>query len=464
MIYTGGVRLSKRTCVQFIPVVLVLLLAIPVLSGPAAAFGQEEAPVRRLSPDEAVDLAIKNNLSLESSRIGTDTKRRNSQMSWNQFIPGAVVNGGVSRDNKKDEASLLNPDPSQWHMNGSFSLSLDINAAMFENMRRLKLDYQAGLISFEKAKIQLERDIRVTYYDLLLLRENIGILQDSFATAQRQVEMSQENYRAGLVPELTLLQARVSMENLKPAIDEGENNLRVLTAQFAMNLGLPYDTRFEFIETPKQIDFVSLDVKDLISKAASGKPEIRELRQQMLVLDSTRRAKILSTYTPSFSMSWDTAAAFNRNPWEDSWSNSNNWNHSGSLRLGLSFKLDSLIPFSINAQGVKDLTDQQRAAAVGLAQAIQGTEVEIYNTVLSLEKTRITLEAQKLTEDLAERTYRLTEEAYRAGLREFLEVQNAELELRKARLGVQTQNFNYLTDLIKLEYAIGVPFGTLSVK
>ncbi|MDR2028915.1 MAG: TolC family protein, partial [Treponema sp.] len=365
---------------------------------------------------------------------------------------------------KKTEASAVNPDPSQWRMDGSVTLSLEINAAMFENMRNLKLNYQAGLISFEMAKIQLERDVRKYYYQLLLQRENIDILKDSLATAQRQVEMSQANYRAGLVPELTLLQARVNMENLKPAIDEAENNLRVLTAQFAMNLGLPYDTRFEFIEAPDQIDFVSLDVKELISKAALEKPEIQELRQQMLVLESARRAKILSTYTPNFSISWNTGAAFDGDPWKDSWSGDNNWTHSGSLTLGLRFKLDSLIPFSVNAQGVRDLTDQQRIAAINLAQTVQATEVEIYNTVLSLEKTRITMEAQKLTEDLAERTYRLTEEAYRAGLREFLEVQNAELELRKARFAVQTQNFNYLTGLIDLEYAIGVPFGTLGAK
>jgi outer membrane protein TolC len=81
---------------------------------------------------------------------------------------------------------------------------------------------------------------------------------------------------------------------------------------------------------------------------------------------------------------------------------------------------------------------------------------------MQLEKARVTVEAQSLTVELAERTYRLTEEAYQAGLSEFLEVQNAELELRRARIGVLEQNYNYIKGLIDLEYAIGVPFGTLS--
>jgi outer membrane protein TolC len=99
---------------------------------------------------------------------------------------------------------------------------------------------------------------------------------------------------------------------------------------------------------------------------------------------------------------------------------------------------------------------------IGLAQAIRGTELEIYSTILELEKVQTTVEAQTRTVDLAERTYRLTETAYRAGLQTLLEVQKAEEELRKAKSGILQQNFTYLQGLIDLEYAMGVPFGTLS--
>jgi outer membrane protein TolC len=95
---------------------------------------------------------------------------------------------------------------------------------------------------------------------------------------------------------------------------------------------------------------------------------------------------------------------------------------------------------------------------------IQGTEIEIYNTILSLEKTQVTTAAQTQTVNLAERAYRLTEEAYRAGLQDLLQVQNAELELKQAKVSMLEQQFNYLNGLLDLEYSIGVPFGTLSSK
>jgi outer membrane protein TolC len=99
---------------------------------------------------------------------------------------------------------------------------------------------------------------------------------------------------------------------------------------------------------------------------------------------------------------------------------------------------------------------------IRLAQTIRETELEIYTKLASLENILATLEAQKTAVGLAELSYRLTEEAYRAGLQEFQAVQGAALALDQARLQLLTQQFNYLNDLIDLEYSIGVPFGTLS--
>jgi outer membrane protein TolC len=47
-------------------------------------------------------------------------------------------------------------------------------------------------------------------------------------------------------------------------------------------------------------------------------------------------------------------------------------------------------------------------------------------------------------------------------LQDFQAVQSASLALDQAKLQLLQVNFNYLNDLIDLEYSIGVPFGTLT--
>jgi outer membrane protein TolC len=422
-------------------------------------FAQEREPMR-LTPNDAVDMAIRNNLSLDSSRVSISTKKRTSDLWWNQFIPNITVAGGLIMDNERSiDPRTFEPAP-RWHVMGSVQASVTLSYAVFEYVKQLRLDYQSGLISYEKSKLQLERDIRKSYNSMTLLQESINLLRESYEAAGRRVEMARANYRAGLVPELSLLQAQVAMENMKPTIDQVENGYRLSMAQFAMFLGLPYDTPFELVPVDTNTEFISLDVKELISKAASGKPDIQELKHTILMLQSARKLQ-LHSFTPALTFSWESRSIL-PDAWKGKWFDYNSWVRSGQFTILVGMRLHSFIPWSTDFQGVKNLEDNIRMASIGLAQLVQGTEIEVYNTILSLERIRITTEAQKQTVDLAERAYGLSERAYRAGLQDLLQVQNAELELKQARVSVLEQQFNYLNGLIDLEYSIGVPFGTLS--
>ena len=465
-----------------------LFLLMGVLSGAGLAAQEAKAPMR-LSPGDAVERALKNNLNLESIRVTTGTKERASKYSWNQFIPSVTIGGSLILDNEKSKITGMQPvdistipgigagmppntlygvhpysfDSPQWHIAGSIQASLNISIAMFENMNRLKLDYQGGLISYEKAKLQLERDVRKAYNNMLLLRENITLLKENFEAANRRLAMARANYNAGLVPELTYLQARVAVENMKPMIDQAENGFHLSMASFAMFLGLPYDTTFELIPIEEETVFIPLNVSEMITKAARSKPDIQELRQSIMMLQSARKTQVF-TLLPVLTLSWGTTPVFTGDPWKDKWGDKDMWRKSGSLTIALGLRLHSLIPFSQDFQGIKNMDDQIKTANTGLSQMIQLTEIEIYNTVLSLDKTRISAEVQAQTISLAERSYRLTEDAYRAGLQDLLQVQNAELELKQAKVSMLEQQFNYLNGLIDLEYSIGVPFGTLSTQ
>jgi outer membrane protein TolC len=351
-------------------------------------------------------------------------------------------------------------------VNANISASLTFSFALIEGIKSIKLDYQTGLVTLEKARLQTERDVRKSYNQILLLHETVALQQKSLATAERRYNMAEANYKAGLVPKLTALQAQVALENMKPSINELENNLKALEASFAMSLGLPYETQFELTPVTGGDFYIPLDVAELISKAASGKPDILELQKSIQTLQSGRKAQALQLYTPYLAFAWNISSMYSPmlDPFKDKLFTTDNWNKGGTFSVTLGMSLNSLLPFTKEGQSLKDMDNNARSLNIGLAQAIRGTELEIYNKVNSLEKTRTTAEAQKLTVDMAQQSYQLTEEAYKAGLQDFLEVQNAALSLNQAELQLLTQQFNYLSDLIDLEYATGVPCGTLSSK
>jgi outer membrane protein TolC len=433
-------------------------------------------------------MAIQSNLNLETARIGLDIKKRKSEFVWNQFIPSVSATGTLIRDNWANSSSGMAPVPlnpllglpsgipdiygvtpfsvtlPQWHLNGAFSASLDFSFALIEGMKSTRLDYDAGVISLDKAKLQIEQGVRKMYNNILLLEANVGLLQESYNNTQRQADIAEANYRAGLAPRLTMLQAQVAVGNMRPTLNDLENNLRSLKGNFALLLGLPHDTPLEFEPLNFVMSDIPMEVTELISSAVSKKPDIQELQASIMTLQSQMKALTLQQYTPFLRLGWNLSSTFSPmlDPFKDNWFSGDNWNKGGNFSITLGMAFNSLLGFTKEGQQRKDMEANIQMQNVRLAQTIRETELEIFTKLASLEKNQTSAEAQSAAVDLADLAYRLTEEAYRAGLQDFQAVQSAALALNQAKLQLLTQQYNYLNDLIDLEYAIGVPFGTLS--
>ena len=460
-----------------------LLVAGALFCGPMFAQADARQEPMRITPNEAVELAVRNNLGLESARVSASVARRAADLAWNPFIPAIDVGGSLVRPNIAPSlgpmADLMNmlsaimppgtpmqpmADPPRWMLMGSLSATLNFNVAMFEEMRRLRLDYERGLISYANARTQLERDIRKAYHNILLLQENIALLHVSLENLDRQVQIAQANFNAGLAPELTLLQAQVARENFRPIIDQAEGGLILSMMQFAMFLGLPHDTVFELEPVATDLSPIILNTSELISRAAAGQPDVQVLRQDILIMDSIRQSSRHRLFTPTLSLAWNADPTFGGDPWRNNWFDSDrwSWSQSGLFRFTVGFRLNGLLPFGAERQGIRALEDQIRIANIGLAQMIRGTEIEIHNLVLTLERIKLSMGALEQTVILAERSFQLTEQAYQAGFVDLFQVHNAEQSLRQARVQLHEQQFNYLNSLIDLEFALGVPFGTLT--
>ena len=443
-----------------------------------ALVAQESAGKMKLSPDEAVELAIRNNLTLEIQRINTDTKKRASDYVWNKFLPTVSLSGGMNfnSQNSKTTGDFQTPGQTEQTQSvtatgfqGQVQAQLAINFALFEGIKSLKLDYETGLLSLEQAKLQLERDVRKAYYNIMLLDEQVQQLQESRRNAEQQAVSAETQYRAGRQPELNYLQARVNVETMKPSIDQAVNGLRLAKSNFAMTLGLPLDTDFELSLPVDGTRYVPLDTKDLVRQAKDNNPDVLVQKQQLRTLLSQRKAQAYQKWTPNLSLGWTGSLSGNgsKTGVETNLSsttttlNQDALSTGGTFTIGLSLTPTSLLPFSADAQSIKDMDNNIKTLSISIAYAEQGAELDINNKVHSLEQNRTSIEAQRATAELAERSYNETLRAYNSGLQSLLQVQNAELQLRNARLSLYQQESSYLQGLIDLEYSIGVPFGTL---
>ena len=444
-----------------------------------AQTGDAQAEPLRLTPGDAVEMAIRNNLNLEMARINLDMQRRASDSAWNQFIPSVGVSGTLARPNRATTHAGMIPVPipgmdpihgvvpfsatlPRWNLLGTLSAELVLSFAQFENMRTLQQQLSSGLIGYERARLQMEQGVRKMYNSILLLQANVGLLEESYRNSRRQADMAEASFRAGLAPRLVWLQAQVAVENMRPAVSDLTNTLQSLKGNFALLLGLPHDTPLELQPVPLGVSVIPWDVAELISRAAAGSPDIQVLQAEIMTLQAQQRTLRLQHRSPFLRFGLSLNPTFMGDPLQDTLTDTDNWQDRGNFSITLGMNLNGLFSFTREGQQLRDMEAALQMQNIRLAQTIREKELEIFTMINSLERIRTTVEVQQATVYLAEESYRLTEEAFRAGLQDFQVVQNAALALDQARIRLLTEQFNYINYLIDLEYALGVPFGTLS--
>ncbi|MCF7945142.1 MAG: TolC family protein [Spirochaetia bacterium] len=433
--------------------------------------------------DEAVELALKYNLSLKGEQLELVKKRRAMSTVWNNFIPTVQVSSSLIRGNSapagmggwlpyQNNVPMIDPssgdvipfstansgmmyveqDMSPWNAAAGINFDLMLNLALFDGITSTKLDYASGLISYEQAKQKLERDVRKSFYNLVLMQENRELFLQQISAAEDRYEQAKINYDNGLVPELSVLSARVAWENLKPALESMDLGYQQTLAGFKMTLGLAQSTKLE-IDGSIEADPVELEAEPLIEEYLAGRLDLKSMLYGIKSIETAKTSTMKRAFTPNLMLSWNADPSMN-DPFDTNWFDTD-WNQqSGMFRLTVAMNLEGLLPNSKMRVSLAELDEQKQSLQLGLMQAIEGAEMEISSLVRSLNKSRSSMDSLRLNTEMAERAYQLAEEAYNAGSRELLEVQNAEIELNKAQYELLKEKYNYVTGLLDLEYAL----------
>ncbi|MDY7027387.1 MAG: TolC family protein [Spirochaetota bacterium] len=419
-----------------------------------------------LTEEKAVEYALENNLQIRSAAIEMGMKKRAEEYAWNRFVPTVQASGTLGRMNAEqstiDFITFNEIGLPQWSVSGALDFSLTLNLALYNGVKATQIDYQAGRISYEQARKRIVRDVRKSFFNLLLMQENRALMVENIDAAERRYEQALINYENGMVPELTVLSAQVAWENLKPQLKAMDLGYRQAVQGFKMTLGMELDREIE-LEGSIDAEAVDVDADELIDRYLADRLDIQSMLVSINSLENQLKATKLQVYTPQLILGYSLDPTFGGDPWSDPWFGGDfEWNQrSGMFRATIALSLDGFLPFSQTQVGIRDLKDSIELSRIGLMQTIRGAEMEVDATVEQLKKSRDTLEALELNVDLARRAYEMAEEAYNAGSRELLEVENAEIELKTAQVEVLKEKYNYLSALIDLEYQLNNDMDTM---
>jgi outer membrane protein TolC len=420
----------------------------------AAVIPAQESP-RVITVDQAVELAVERNLTLENDRLDLEKSRRQRNTVWNRFLPSTTVSGTLLRYNEEQTDPVTGAPAGRWGVQGRLSAELNITLQLFEGIRLAILDYERGVIAVEDARKLLVRDVQKAFYNLIVLEEQIAIAEDAVEIAQEQFDRTQINFENGVADEFTLLSARVALESRRPVVGNFRQAFEEAKLGFSQLLGLDIGTEFE-LEGTIEPEIVSLDADRLVAEFLMDRTDIQELRQVVEIQERVVRAQQAALY-PILGLGFVADPTFTRDPFEDPWFDDveNDWiQPQGAFSISIIQPIDGLIPGSQAQVRIADERTNLQQVRNQLMLATDGAEIEIRSLVDRLETTRVSLGVQELNVELAERAYDLALEAYNVGSRELLEVRNAEQDLRDARLQLLQEKSTYTAALLDLEYAL----------
>ncbi len=433
---------------------VILLIHVAVLS--IAIFSETIKVDEKL----AVDMAIESSLALKQQRITELNANLDNKTSYNAFYPTFTINPAVNHKNTTPTTSVTTPmgsmeveiPPTNFSL--GFETSLYLTPAILDGIKLLNGNAELETIKTEKKESEIVRDIKKSFYTILLLEEQIELFQHNHDALEKRFIQLQQNYNNGYIDELQLLEVQVALENFKPKLNNLHQLYDLSIKNFKNNLGISYETDINLngsIDIDENVNKQEL----LTSGAINNSKDLAIMEQNITLLDNQVDLTKHTAFYPVVGLSFSMSTALNDPFNSDSWDINNFVDDMGSFTLFVSMGLDAFLPNSKEKIEIKKLENSKKSALLGKQQLLEGLELGLSQQLQILNNSLELQESLKSTVKLAQKRVDLTQISYNQGDKELLEVESAENELRTAQLELLSEKYNYLAATFDIEYMIG---------
>jgi len=454
---------SRKTLLFF------LLLQLPVLS-----------QIKIYSIEEAIDTALTNNRDITISKLNVNKAGAAVSEAFGYALPSLDLSGGFTHFLKKPKTSF--PDFEALLTNATYNILFDEGVIPEDDSKYLPMDNKlqtfaqannfqtdltltqvlfnsavfegigASQIYYDLAKSELSNQVSKTvlsvkksFYNVLIAKEVLKITQASFTNADDNFNNVKALYKEGMVSEFDRLQAEVRVENIRPALLQVENLLVNALNAFKITLGInqndSIDVAGEFVYKP----FENIDESALIDEALSANYDLKSLDLKKQV-DKAFIQLDVAEYWPSL-------ATFGNYTYAGS---SDNWDYQNysSFTVGLNLSIN-LWKGNRTKNKVEQSTISYKQTEEQYLLLKDYTTINVKSKILELKRVQSLLDVQSRTIEVAERAYNIAKIRYSEGAGSQLELQNADEDLRQARLNRVQSVHSYLIAVFELEQILG---------
>lgn len=421
---------------------LALALLLLLAGGQATGQEREAQEVRRVTLQEALRRALRNNPDLRQARSDVETAEFDRLAAYGSFLPTVSLGYGYL------DATTGRIDPTGQSIAAtSYTMQLGASVDLFRGGRRIanlksaRLGVRAEEARYRRTEYDVRLAVKSAYYDVLAGRELVRVEEDRVRRQEDQLEFVEEQVELGRATRSDLLRSRIELNDARLALLNARNRARASTFSLAEAMGVA--ERVEPVpEATLEPDTLPYGREELIRLALDRGPSVVSARAAHEAAES-EVASSRSGYLPDLRLrgGWDW-----RNsefpPENRSWS----FQISGSLPLFDGLRRETSL---MRSRARADAAEARKRAS---ELAIRSQVDDAFSQV---EAARAAIEIAEGSVELAREDLRISRERYRLGLATILDLQAAQISLEQAEVELVRNRFDYQLGVARLESLVG---------
>lgn len=427
----------------------------------ATLFATAQQPVQ-LNLKDALKYALEANQNAKKAKLDVENSEYQIDEVRSQALPQVNGNGGLTYNALLQKSALpnifgANPNPNEtilvafgqkWNANAGVSFTQNLfNKSVFTGLDAAKAAREFYKISQQLTEEQVLEQVATNYYQVLVQRQQIGVLDSTIKNTQKVQRIIDGQYKNGLAKKIDLDRIAVSISNLESQRQQLINGVALLENQLKFYMGMPINTPIIIPDAEiRSIQPQAVGMNETIN--VDDRTEVRLLKQQEDLLNY-KKESIKAEYYPSLSLSgnYSYQGLGNTVPLFKGQSSGVNWVDASAVSLNLRIPIfnggATKSRIKQTEVSIKKLNEDIANTTLGLNLAFENAKTQINNSI-------VTLNAQKKNVQLAQEVFSNTQNNYNNGLATLTDLLNAETSLTEANNNYSSALLNYRVAEIQL--------------
>ena len=404
-------------------------------------FAEKTSERKVITLEQAYDRTL---ISDQSVRIAYIEIRKANLLPWGALTKLTPrISAGYSYNHSESKTSSLFDVPSSIGVAGTQNTNLSLQQTLIDFT--FFPAYRYARLSGISARLQYQLTIRnvlfgvaKAYYEVLKQQKIVAVDKDTLGLAEKQLQLSQDQYDVGAVSKVDVLRGQSTLESAKQTLISDQNILTLDRDVLANTLNLQGDARNFDVTQPADAAEKAGKLEDDLAQAYANREDYKASSiaiQQNIEL----RKQVLGQYAPTVS------AQFSKNWAETSSSpNSDSWDALVAVQ----------VPIFTGGQREIDLRTAHHnidEARLNLETAAKNVESDVRTTWLEVQTLHETIQSLEAQVAANEQNYKDLVNQYQAGTATSLDTQTGLIQLVTTRTTLITQIYQYQIALRDLQ-------------